>query len=144
MVLFVNIEATDTCQFHSPGDWTDDTKEYKDTDPKDEYDSEQQPILDGQLRSNEEKNIPPNINKENLNNQERDSHNIREKNPMPEVYNYGQQAINKAWRQPYGRADQEIYQYNNLQKQGQNGDAAYQHENLAQALAAQKGSKNKV
>ena len=139
-VSLVKIEARNTCEFHSPEDWTDDTKEYQETDDGNTRESNEEDRFDNQLRGNIENNLDPEINRDNLYDQERDIHTLNRGKPMNGI-NYGQQILNKAWRQPYGRADQDMYQPNNLQNAERKGDALYEHENMAQALAKQKDIK---
>ena len=138
-VSLVKIEAKDTCEFHSPEDWTDDTKEYQETDVGNTRESNEDDSFDNQLRGNVENNLGPENNRNNLYDQERDSHTLNRGKPKNGMENYGQQILNKAWRQPYGRADQDMYQPNNLQNVERKGDVLYEHENMAQALAKQKG-----
>ena len=135
----VNIEAKDTCEFHNPEDWTDDTKEYQDTDIGNTRESNEEDSLDNQLRDHAENHIGPEINREHLYDQERDRNSLHRGKPMQEMENYGQPVLKKAWRQPYGRADHEMYQPNNLQKVEGKGNGVNEHENMAQALAKQKG-----
>ena len=133
------IDAKDTCEFHTPQDWTYDTKEYLDTDDGNTGESNEENSFDNQLRANAEDNVGPEINGGNVYDQERDIHTLNRGRPIKQMENYERQLLNKAWRQPYGTGDQDMYQPNHFQKVKGRGDAEHEHEDMAQALAKQKG-----
>ena len=153
-VTNINIDAKDTCGFHTPEDWTGDVAEDQETDSTnmeyseeedDDKESPQNGIQERQYMGDKIHSL------HSVYDEEQNGQNVRKEENRYDMKNMEQLpngalpgVFNKAWRQPYGGENLNMYQGNRIKNLAENLEPANAHQRMAQQIAKQKGRQRKI
>ena len=144
------VDAKDTCEFYTPEDWIDDINDSQETDSRNIDDTQEEASFEHKIPTRADQrqvDLKHEHHRGRLDDHEpiylsRDNQVLYRENGLHQTGNVNQQTFNKALRQPsYGAADPNWFQGYQRQQMAQNVGFANEHQEMAHAMAKEKGIK---